>query len=342
LKPFLYGLAFDDGFLDPRSVVTDAPLRIAGYAPANFAPVHLGELSAAEAPRLSLNVPAVAVLDRYGPGRFVNRLIATGAAIELPHAADRPGLAVILGGVGTTLEDLVGLYTAIAGDGRARRLFARAGPDRPEPPRTLLSPGAAWEIARTLEGTPHPTHSTQRRGGPVAWKTGTSYGFRDAWAIGTADGRVVGVWVGRPDGTPRPGHYGARSAAPLLFEIFDTLPGSARLAAPNPGSGNAPPSAGPLPPTLKYFPPRPAHPAADPVRIAYPRNGSEIEQPADRPIALQAKGGRRPLVWLVDGRPVPAPPHRRDAAWRPGGPGFATVTVIDADGLTAQARIRVR
>src|SRR3546814_9732469 len=94
LKPLLYGLAFDDGFLDPRSIVTDAPLRISGYAPANFAPAHLGELSAADALRLSLNVPAVAVLDRYGSARFVNRRTAAGPAMELPASAPRPGPAI--------------------------------------------------------------------------------------------------------------------------------------------------------------------------------------------------------------------------------------------------------
>lgn len=343
LKPFLYGLAFDDGFLDPRSVVTDAPISIGGYAPANFAPVHLGELPAADALRLSLNVPAVSILDRYGPARFVNRLAATGTRMEMPHAAERPGLAVILGGVGTTLEDLVGLYTALDADGRVRPLTAVADVSPAvERSRPLLSAGAAWEVARILEGVPHPTYASGRRSGPVAWKTGTSYGFRDAWAIGTANGRVVGIWVGRPDGTPRPGHYGARSAAPLLFEVLDILPAATRLAAPAPSGDAVPPSARPLPPGLAYFPPRPATPAGDPVRIAYPRDGSEIERPSDRPIALQAKGGRRPLIWLVDGRPVPAPPHRRDAAWSPDGIGFATVTVIDADGLSAQARIRVR
>lgn len=340
LKPFLYGLAFDDGFLDPRSIVTDAPLRISGYAPVNFAPLHLGELPAAEALRLSLNVPAVAVLDRYGPARFVGRLAAAGAAVELPHSALRPGLAVILGGVGTTLEDLVALYTALGGDGRVRPLVARAGDVAGSAPRPLLSPGAAWEVARILEEVPHPLHGAVRGGGPVAWKTGTSYGFRDAWALGTGGGLVVGVWVGRPDGTPRPGHYGARSAAPLLFELFDVLPRAPRLAPPQPAA--APPSARPLPPALAWFPPRPAAPSADPVRIAFPRDGAEIERPADRPIALRAKGGRRPLVWLVDGRPVPAPPHRRDAAWSPEGAGFATITVIDADGSSAQARVRVR
>lgn len=340
LKPLLYGLAFDDGFLDPRSILTDAPLRISGYAPANFAPLHLGELPAAEALRLSLNVPAVSVLDRYGPARFVNRLDAAGATLTLPPSAMRPGLAVILGGVGTTLEDLVSLYTALAGDGGVRPLVARADDLDSAAARPLLTAGAAWEVARILEEAPHPSHGARRRGGPLAWKTGTSYGFRDAWAIGVADGLVAGVWVGRPDGTPRPGHYGARSAAPLLFELFDVLPRAPRLAAPQPAS--PPPSARPLPPALAYFPARAATQAADPVRIAYPRDGAEIERPAGRPIALQAKGGRRPLVWLVDGRPVPAPPHRRDAAWSPDGTGFATVTVIDADGLSAQARIRLR
>ncbi len=234
LKPFLYGLAFDDGFLDPRSVVTDAPLRISGYAPANFAPMHLGELQAAEALRQSLNVPAVSILDRYGPARFVNRLASAGARLQLPGSAERPGLAVVLGGVGTTLEDMVSLYTALAGDGRVRPLAVRADAAGTHS-RPLLTAGSAWEVARILESSAHPAHGVARRGGPVAWKTGTSYGFRDAWALGVADGRVVGVWVGRPDGTPRPGHYGARSAAPLLLEVFDTLPRAPRLAAPLPG-----------------------------------------------------------------------------------------------------------
>lgn len=342
LKPFLYGLAFDDGFLDPRSVVTDAPLRISGYAPANFAPMHLGELPAAEALRQSLNVPAVSILDRYGPARFVNRLASAGARLQLPGSAERPGLAVVLGGVGTTLEDMVSLYTALADDGRVRPLVSRADALGGETSHPLLTAGAAWEVARILEGSPHPAHGVARRGGPVAWKTGTSYGFRDAWAIGVADGKVVGVWVGRPDGTPRPGHYGARSAAPLLLEVFDTLPRAPRLAAPLPVDGALPPSARPLPAALAFFPARAAAPAVEPIRIAYPRDGSEIDRPADRPIALRASGGRRPLVWLVDGRPVPAPPHRRDTDWRPDGAGFATVTVIDADGISTQARFRLR
>lgn len=342
LKPFLYGLAFDDGFIDPRSIVTDAPQRISGYAPANFAPVHIGELPAADALRRSLNVPAVAIFDRYGPARFVNRLRTTDARLELPHATDHPGLAVILGGVGTTLEDLVSLYTGLSGDGRVRPLVISADQVNRTDSRPLLSAGASWEVARILEEAPHPVHATRRRGGPIAWKTGTSYGFRDAWAIGVASNRVVGVWVGRPDGTPRPGHYGARSAAPLLFEVFDILPGSTRLTAPMPAGSDIPPSLRPLPPALAYFPPRDRFPGGTPVTIAYPRDGSEIERPGERPIALRAKGGKRPLVWLIDGRPIPASPHRRDAAWQPDGLGFATLTVIDAEGLSAQARVRVR
>ncbi|EDP63299.1 Penicillin-binding protein 1C [alpha proteobacterium BAL199] len=342
LKPFLYGLAFDDGFLDPRSIVTDAPQRISGYAPANFAPVHIGELPAAEALRQSLNVPTVAILDRYGPGRFVNRLRAADTRLELPHATDHPGLAVILGGVGTTLEDLVSLYTGLSGDGRVRPLVVHADRANGTDSRPLLSAGASWEVARILEESLHPAHAARRRGGPIAWKTGTSYGFRDAWAIGIAGNRVVGVWVGRPDGTPRPGHYGARSAAPLLFEIFDTLPGSTGLTAPLPTGSAMPPSLRPLPQALTYFPPRDRSPGSTPVTIAYPLDGSEIERPGERPIALRAKGGKRPLVWLIDGRPIPASPHRRDAAWQPDGLGFATLTVIDAEGLSAQARVRVR
>lgn len=232
LKPFLYGMAIDDGLIHSESLLIDAPQSFGDYRPGNFGEAFNGPVAASDALRLSLNVPAVDLLDRVGPGRFAARLGHAGIALKFPAAA-RPNLALILGGTGATLEDLVGAYAALNRGGIAGRVRYRA--DAPAQERRLLSPGAAWIVREILETNPRPGESEVfDRGGRtrVAWKTGTSYGFRDAWAIGGTRTHTVGVWVGRPDGTPLPGQFGAITALPLLFEAIDTLPQGARDAMP--------------------------------------------------------------------------------------------------------------
>lgn len=232
LKPFLYGMAIDDGLIHSESLLIDAPQSFGDYRPGNFGEAFNGPVAASDALRLSLNVPAVDLLDRVGPGRFAARLAHAGIDLKFPAAA-KPNLALILGGTGATLEDLVGAYAAFNRGGIAGRVRYRA--DAPVQERRLLSPGAAWVVREILESNPRPGESEyfDRRGRTrVAWKTGTSYGFRDAWAIGGTRTHTVGVWVGRPDGTPLPGQYGALTALPLLFEAIDTLPQGARDAMP--------------------------------------------------------------------------------------------------------------
>src|SRR5690606_30152298 len=168
---------------------------------------------------------AVDLLDRVGPARFAARLDNAGISLRFPAGAV-PNLSLILGGTGARLEDLVGAHAALHRNGIAGRV--RYTPDAPVVERRLLSPGAAWIVREILESNPRPgersdTFDTGRRL-RVAWKTGTSYGFRDAWALGTTRRYTVGVWVGRPDGTPLPGQYGAITALPLLFETIDSLP----------------------------------------------------------------------------------------------------------------------
>ncbi|WP_146909290.1 penicillin-binding protein 1C [Arenimonas daejeonensis] len=225
LKPFLYGLAMDDGLVHSESLLVDAPQSFGDYRPANFDPAFNGPVSVAEALRLSLNVPAVDLLDRLGPERFAARLAHAGLTLRLPRGA-KPNLSIILGGTGTRLEELVGAYAALNRDGLAGPVRYR--PDTPLQERRLLSPGAAWIVREILEQHGRPgqrEHSFDTSGRPrVAWKTGTSYGFRDAWALGGTARYTVGVWVGRPDGTPLPGQYGAITALPLLFEVVDSLP----------------------------------------------------------------------------------------------------------------------
>jgi penicillin-binding protein 1C len=225
LKPFLYGLALDDGLVHSESLLVDAPQSFGTYRPANFDPAFNGPVSVSEALRLSLNVPAVDLLDRLGPERFTARLAHAGVVLRLPRGAS-PNLSIILGGTGTRLEELVGAYRALNAEGLAGRVRYAAGSPRQE--RRLLSPGAAWIIREILEqhGRPGQSHQAFDTTGRarVAWKTGTSYGFRDAWALGGTARYTVGVWVGRPDGTPLPGQYGAITALPLLFEVVDSLP----------------------------------------------------------------------------------------------------------------------
>lgn len=236
LKPFLYGLALDDGLIHSESLFVDAPQSFGGYRPGNFDTAFNGPVGAATALRLSLNIPAVDLLDRVGPSRFSARLAHAGIDLQWPRGAS-PNLAMILGGTGARLEDLVGAYSAFNRDGIAGRV--RYQRDAPRLERRLLSPGAAWIVREILEANPRPgsvEETFDTRGRPrVAWKTGTSYGFRDAWALGSTRGYTVGVWVGRPDGTPLPGQYGAVTALPLLFEVIDSLPrqnGDAALRPP--------------------------------------------------------------------------------------------------------------
>jgi penicillin-binding protein 1C len=239
LKPFLYGMALDAGMIHSESLLVDAPQAFGGYRPSNFDAAFNGPVGAATALRLSLNVPAVDLLERVGPARFAARLEHAGIALKFPRGAS-PNLSMILGGTGARLEDLVGAFAALHRDGIAGRV--RYSPADPRIERRLLSPGAAWIVREVLAANPRPgesegTFDTGRRP-RVAWKTGTSYGYRDAWAIGGTRRYTVGVWVGRPDGTPMPGQYGAVTALPLLFEVVDSLPRQAGDAGrvPKPAS----------------------------------------------------------------------------------------------------------
>ncbi len=239
LKPFLYGLALDDGLIHSESLLVDAPQAFGEYRPGNFDMAFNGPVSAATALRLSLNVPAVDLLDRVGPSRFAARLANAGIELRWPNGGN-PNLAMILGGTGARLEDLVGAYAALNREGIAGRVRYRPG--EPLVERRLLSPGAAWIIRDVLEANPRPgtvADALDASGRPrVAWKTGTSYGFRDAWALGSTRRYTVGVWVGRPDGTPLPGQYGAITALPLLFEVVDSLPAQRGDGSPRPPPRN--------------------------------------------------------------------------------------------------------
>ncbi|NWN51079.1 peptidoglycan glycosyltransferase PbpC [Pseudomonas sp. MAFF 301514] len=223
LKPFLYGMALDEGLIHSESLLQDVPRRYGDYRPGNFSMGFTGAVPASTALSSSLNLPAVQLLEAYGPKRFAAEMRIGGVPLALPALAE-PNLALILGGAGSRLEDLVSGYSAFARDGKSATL--RLQPDDTLRERPLLSPGSAWIVRRILSGQARPDRDpraelVQR---PVlAWKTGTSYGFRDAWAIGVGPRYLIGVWIGRPDGTPVPGQFGLASAAPLMLQVHDVL-----------------------------------------------------------------------------------------------------------------------
>ncbi|MCF5653909.1 peptidoglycan glycosyltransferase PbpC [Pseudomonas poae] len=223
LKPFLYGMALDEGLIHSESLLQDVPRRYGDYRPGNFSMGFTGAVPASTALSSSLNLPAVQLLEAYGPKRFAAQMRIGGVPLALPALAE-PNLALILGGAGSRLEDLVSGYSAFARDGKSATI--RLQPDDVLRERPLLSPGSAWIVRRILSGQARPDRDPRAelvQRPALAWKTGTSYGFRDAWAIGVGPRYLIGVWIGRPDGTPVPGQFGLASAAPLMLQVHDVL-----------------------------------------------------------------------------------------------------------------------
>ncbi len=339
LKPFLYAIAFDEGIAAPETLVRDAPRRFGGYLPENFDRRFHGDVSLEDALRHSLNLPAVATLERIGAGRFHAALTRAGAEVRLPRRAEaEPGLALALGGVGMRLEDLVQLYAALGDGGRARPL-ATEPRDAFAFSRRFVRAETATRVLDILATSPHPAGripaSVARNAPNVAFKTGTSYGFRDAWALGVSGEVAIGVWVGRPDGTPRPGATGRETALPILFDAFDLI-GAPQTPARSPDrNGRAAPALA-----------RMDDSNGEALSILFPPANAEVlvlDYGAEsRGLSLSARGGRQPLTWYAEGERVATEDTSGRAIWRPRAPGFYDVMVVDADGQSVQTRVRIR
>jgi penicillin-binding protein 1C len=346
LKPFIYGLAFEDGFVHPESLIDDRPIRFGSYAPENFDLTYQGTVPVKRALQLSLNVPAIALLDRVGSSRLSSRLRQAGVNLVLPKE-EAPGLAMGLGGVGVTLQDLALLYAGLArlGNTKPLREIVTAHDDQRDPLR-LLDQVAAWQVGNVLLGTPPPENGVHGR---IAFKTGTSYGYRDAWSVGFDGRTTIGVWVGRPDGAPVPGLIGRAAAAPILFDAFART-GKLPAPLPKPPKGALLASNTKLPLPLRRF-----RPVGELVRtggehaphIQFPLNGSRID--VDRTLDASAAampvkvaGGVLPMTMLVNGMSVGEIDGRRQRLIDPPGPGFARLTVIDATGAADTVVVRIQ
>jgi penicillin-binding protein 1C len=339
LKPFIYAFAFDDGIAAPDTVIQDSARRFSDYQPENFDKVFHGQVTAREALNYSLNMPAVATLDRIGAPAFLARIEASGVRLVRPRAGVvDPGLSLALGGEGITLRDLALLYAALGDDGVAKPLAFTEADAAQRAKMTgvrMIRPENARQILDILRETPTPkgrAPSALTAGGPrMAFKTGTSYGFRDAVAAGVVGGYAVVVWTGRADGGARGGLTGRDAALPLLFDAADAVgaPASAAHAI-------APKSA---PTALATLPQQ-----SDGPQLIFPPDGSavavEAVGPNSRGLVMAATG--EDLTWYVDGAPLTTDLVTGRVIWRPAAPGFYHVTLIDGAGHRVTAKVRVK
>lgn len=336
LKPLIYGLAFDEGLAHPETLIDDRPTDFNGYRPQNFDRQFRGTIRVRDALQLSLNIPAVALTDALGPAKLLQAMDRAQMKTALPLG--QPGLAVALGGIGVTLEDMVQLYVAIARGGVARPLtHDMAGPVGDG--QRVMTRVAAWEVGDILAGLAPPSGAPSNR---LAYKTGTSYGHRDAWALGFDGAHVIGVWMGRADGTPVPGAFGADLAAPVLFEAFARLKPVLDPQPPPPPDtlmlANAQ-----LPQPLRHFRSREAAFAPDALapEVAFPPDGAEVDLLPEG-LMVQVSGGTAPFTWLANGAPVISAQQDATVMLPALGRGFVTLSVIDAEGRSARTHVRLR
>lgn len=332
LKPLVYALAMDAGMIHPDTLIADRPVAFGPYAPQNFDGQFRGEIRVAQALRLSLNIPVVLLTDALGPQRLMAGLRASGAKPVVPGG--RPGLAVSLGGVGITLHDLVQLYAGLANGGQSRALHAQQQTN-PMGQR-ITGAVAAWQVGHILSDLPPPADAPPLH---LAWKTGTSYGHRDAWALGWDGQHVAGVWIGRPDGTAVPGAFGAADAAPILFKTFQRLK-PAVDPLPVPPADTLMPGLAALPLPLQRFPNHSMAQTENAPELAFPPKGATLALNG-RDLTIKLRHGQPPFSVLANGKALQTGIYRRETTLHGIGKGFLTLTVIDAAGQSDASDIRL-
>lgn len=335
LKPLIYGLAFDQGLAHPETLISDTPTAFGRYVPQNFDGIFRGEVRVREALQMSLNIPVVRLTQELGPARVMAALRRTGARPELPGG--KPGLAIALGGLGLTLEDQVQLYAALAQGGQGPVLRALQSDPRMQGQR-LMSDVAAWQVGNILSGLAPPPEAPRW---VLAYKTGTSYGHRDAWALGYDGRHVIGVWMGRADGTPVPGAFGGDLAAPVLFEAFGRLkPSFDPLPPPPPATLIV--SSAQLPAPLRRFRPRDAafNRDAGAPELAFPPDGARLAA-MDGRLVVKLRGGAAPYLLMANGQPVATGLRGPEIEIPSPGRGFSTLVVVDAKGRSDRVTVQL-
>jgi len=330
LKPFIFGLGFDLGLLKPDTYLLDERRRFGAYYPRNFDKDIHGVVKAEEALAMSLNIPVVALLNQIGVMRFLGLIKEAGITPQLPRSFESPSLAIALGGLGMTLEQLVTLYGGLARDGKVMPL-SYLDIDNQDAGHALFSPQAARQVTTILATDLDGNH-------PISLKTGTSYGYRDAWVIGYDNRYVIGIWTGIPDGTPMNAVSARNLVVPLLQKVLTVLPKNTVVNGPTLSS-----------PTLSLKKlsssneQQVVHKTMPTLLFPIDDTAIELEKMADhyKPMPLNVTGGKRPYTWLIDGKPLPATWQQKQF-WTPSKAGYYTIAVVDANGKVDRANIEIK
>jgi len=338
-------MAFNEGIAHPETLLADRKKRFGGYRPTNFNGLSHGLITARYALQASLNVPAVTLLNEVGPRRFLSRLNNVGVRLRLRNSGSSPGLAVGLGGVGVSLEQLVAMYGALARGGMFKNLSFTKDINTVEGVPFFDQKTTAY-VVDILRETPRPKGRYERASNrKIAFKTGTSSGYRDVLALGFDDTYTVGVWMGHPKANPMPGQTGIRTAAPILFRIFDFLPvgsGGKIASLENVAMKKAPKN-------LRTLLTSGGNTGASypmPFSISFPVDRSKIPfqqwNSGSAPVyPIKMREGKRPFSVFVNGKPIRFGNLARSVIWSPKEPGFYSIVAIDREGNVAASNVEL-
>ena len=294
LKPFIYGIAFEKLLLHPNTVILDEQTLFGDYMPHNYSRVFHGEVTATYALQHSLNIPAVKALQAIGVDSFVDRLTSVAGKLQIPKG--KTSLPIALGGLGMSMWQLAQLYVALANGGKTDKLHLLQRDSTTNLPK-LMSPKASQMTTSILRTIPPPLgyRDTNQQ---IAYKTGTSYGYRDFWTILYSADYTIVVWVGRANNAPQLKHSGVEIAAPLAFEAIDILHSirGATLWREQPSS-----LLGVAPDGLRYFDKK-STPNKPPLKIVYPKRGARYQSAGcyDSDIEILIENGTPPYYWYID------------------------------------------
>ena len=326
LKPFIYGLGFEKHLIHPNTLIRDTETRFGNYLPHNYSREYTGEVSIAYALQHSLNIPAVKVLQKLGAPAFIERITTLTGRIKIPKK--QATLPIALGGMGVSIWQVAQLYTALANGGSASQLHYLPRETNNTTSLSLLSTQASQMTTAILRAV-SPPKGHRNSYHKIAYKTGTSYGYRDLWTAAYTPEYTVIVWVGRPNNAPQLKQSGREVAAPMAFEILEMIQALHPVKNWRWDSrylGNQAPKG------LKYFDTQ-TQKAHTPLQLLYPKEGTRYRSAGCHDVIVEVSliQGKPPYYWYIDGVPTEITEPRTDL---PFGRGTHTITAIDATGDT--------
>ena len=330
LKPFIYAMGFEQHIIHPQTIILDKEVSFGNYHPHNYSRKFHGEVTISEALINSLNIPAVKVLYRVGAGEFIDRLQKVVGKVHIPN--NSATLPVALGGLGISLWQLTQGYIALANGGSAKSLTTLEKTKQRN--LSLISPKSAKQITAILRQLP-PPDNYRDQADKIAYKTGTSYGYRDFWSMGYSKNYTIGVWVGRADNQPVIKASAREIATPIMFEAFsltDAIKGLKQWRWSSNFIKNKAPK------VLKYFDKELK--SQDRLKFLYPKKGARYQSASCHKVTVElaVDNGKEPYFFYIDNKPQTTNTKKLNLKL---GVGAHTITVLDSSGESITRNIWV-